>query len=524
MPAFRKISSRLKSQEVRPPGKFSFGTQLTGGPLFTDPFQSRRAPSPWQLIENYNSLIYAMVERNRNSVSRIPIRLYKDGSRSQGGKPRSACDPIKVSRSVGARLARSDSRISPSAVSQIYEIRDHPILTTLDQPDPYGFIDRHQLIGLMVAYCDVVGHLELVPEGNGWDYQDPNQERPKGPPECLWLTYPQYSIPVRAGGSPLIEYFQYFADRIPFGATVWFRSPVSLRDAYGASFSPTYASETYRLQEQEQIQILSQVLGLGPRPNMLISAKDPNMGLTSDQGDRLAKDMTRKHAAGAAGNVMWVNDAVEVTPMSYSPADMAGKEMAEYDLYRMCSIFGQPPTYYTVDTNINNLQAADEQYARCGIEPRLRMIEGPLNRMVKQWDPGLFFKFDPALPEDEESHMKVVQMRLDAGLTTPNQENEESQWPAFPEGDEHWIPSTKSTMKMLMEAHETQQEQTKQAMVSGEQSDEIAVDAHEHAKKMDKEGLKIEAKKATQKNKESQRTMTDADVEVLCAALLEKAG
>jgi len=487
-----------KLQNADPPGGFSFGTNFIGGPQYTDPFASKRAPSPWQLVENYNSIVYAMVACNRDAISRIPLRLYADGSRAQGGKPRSACDPIRVSRHIGQRLSRA-GKVSPSAVDQVYEVRDHPFLTTLDKPDPDGYFDRQQLIGLMVSYCDVVGHCELIPEGNGWDWRKPNPGRIKGPPEALWVIYPQYVIPIRKPRTPLIDFFQYFQDRIPFSSAIWFRQNISLRDAYASSFSPTYASETYRLQEQEQVQILSQVLGLGPRQNLLVTNKDPAMPMGDPERKRLEQDLMRRHSKGNAGGVLVVNGSLEATPMSYSPADMAGKEMAEYDLYRMAAIFGQPATYYTVDTNINNLQAADEQHARKGVEPRLRMIEGPLNHLVKQWDERLFFKFDPALPEDEESHMKVVEMRLKNGLTTPNQENEESQWPAFPEGDEHWIDGTRKTMTMLLEEHATMQEQSKQAMESGETQDELAVDGHEHQKTIDKAKLKIDAKKAQQK-------------------------
>lgn len=475
-----------------PPGNFSFGTTWLGGPLYTDPFQNKRAPSPWQLVENYNSLVYAMVARNANAVARIPLRLYADGSRAQGGKPRSACDPIKVSRHIGTRLARAGV-VSPGAVDQVYEIRNHQLITLLDRPDPYGYFTRKKLLRVLCAGMDVVGSSFWVPDGNGWNWKQP-EKRSSMPPEFLWNIYSQYVTPIRYPGQPLIDYFQYFSDRIPFESVMWFRHTHSLRDAYGSSFSPTYAGETYREQEQRFIQILSQVLGLGPRPNIIASAKDPTQPPNKIQRQRLEQDFNRRHSGGNAGG-MFVNDgAWDITPVSYSPTDLAGKEVSEYDLYRLASIFDQPPTYYTIDTNINNLEAADEQHAKTGIQPRCDTISDQLTWFARMFDPRLSWQFDPVLEEDEESKIKVIEMRLKNGLTTPNQENEESRWPTFPEGDEHWIEGTRKTMSMILEQHEQALEQGQAAIDSQDMNDGLAVDEHEHGKQMDKKKLQQGAK------------------------------
>src|SRR5271165_3785322 len=179
-----------------PPGGFTLGSTYLGGPLFTDAFGAKRAPSPWQLIEKYKSLIYALVAKNANARCRVPLRLYADGSR--GTQPRSVCDPIRCTRKVARRLASLEyTRVSPSAVDNIYEIRTHPILDTLDRPDPYGYFDRSKLFSLMSRYCDVVGSAYFMPEGNGWREENATT---KGPPIWLWVLYSQYVLPVRMAG------------------------------------------------------------------------------------------------------------------------------------------------------------------------------------------------------------------------------------------------------------------------------------------------------------------------------------
>lgn len=496
----------------QPPGRFSFGTQLQGGPARTDAFGRQKAPSLIGLIERYNALIYAMVNRTRDGVTRVPMRLMADGSRVQG-KPSRSCDPIKVSRSVGRRLARDASnKVSSAAVDQIYEVRNHPLLDVLDEPDPYGTFTREKLIGLLVSFQDVVGDGFLVPEGNGWDWKydrdNPGNGRKKGPPENLWVVYPQYTIPVRLGDSPIVDCYQYFGDRLPANAVLRFRHNMSLKDCYGASFSPTYAGEPYRQQEQELVSILSQVLGIGPRPNLIVSAKDAMVGMTPDQKRAYEQDLVRKHAGYGAGGVLVLDGSIDVTPVDYPKADIAAKEIAEHDRNNLANIFGMPPTYFTVDTNLANLQAADAQFARANTEPRCKTIAAQFTRLARMCDPRLFFAFDPPLGENEIEQAQVDKIYVDMGARTINQVNEETQYPAVPWGDEplvnkNLVPITllieqaQQAMQQAQEQHDQTMDEGKQQLESGEQADELAADGHKHQKEVDKKKLAIDAKKAS---------------------------
>lgn len=447
---YRANNPYLDEDDPKPPGGFTPGSPYLGGPLFTDPFASKRAPSPWQLIEKYRNLIYAMVAKNANAVCRIPLRLYVDGSRAQGGKPRAAADPIRVLRSVGQRLAR-DGKVSPSAVDDTWEVRSHPILDLIDNPDPYGYYSRTKLISLLTRYCDVVGSAYLFPDWDGWTI---GKNEPPRVPDYLWVLYPQYVLPIRTAGSPLLNFFQYFAQRLPYQSVVWFRQNVSLRDPYGSAYSPTYAGTQYSDQEEKQITIYDQVLGLGPRPNMIATAKDGLSPPGEAERKRLEQDMVRRHAGGYAGGLLVNNGAWEFTPVSYSPADLAGKEISEYDRTCLAAIFGQPPTYYTTDTNLANLQAADQQHARDGVDPRCKMIAEELTSLAKKYDPRLFFSFDASLPEDEELKTRVIDMKLKNGSLTINEAREETPFGNVEWGKEPWLPQTLVQPSMKQEQHE----------------------------------------------------------------------
>lgn len=444
-------TKRKRDETLGPPGGFTLGSTYLGGPLFTDAFSSKRAPSPWQLIEKYKSLIYALVDKNAHARSRIPLRLYADGSR--GKRPRSLCDPIPVSNSIRRHLSGLEhTRVSPSSVDQVYEVRNHPILDALDKPDPYGYFDRAKFLNLISRYCDVVGSHWIMPEGNGWREEGATV---KGPPYYLWVLYSQYVQPVRMAGSPLINYFQYFAEHIPFDYLVWFRANHSLRDPYGSGYSPTYAGDQYATLEDEFVAIQNQLLGLGPRPNMIVTAKDPLQPPGEIERKRFENELRERHSRGYAGGVLVANGAWDFTPVSYSPADIGQLKVSEYDLNRLCNIFGVPPSYFSTETNLANLQAADTQHARDAVEPWCVSVAGTLTNLVRSFDERLFFAFDPSVPEDEERKARIIDMQLKSGLITINQANEESQWPPAKWGDAPWISGSLKQPDMITESHET---------------------------------------------------------------------
>lgn len=486
-----------------PPGGFTLGSTYLGGPLFTDAFGARRAPAPWQLIEKYKSLIYAMVAKNANARCRVPLRLYADASR--GAKPRACCDPIKATRGVARRLASLEyTRISPSAVDDIHEIRTHPILDCLDHPDPYGYFDRVKVLSLISRYCDVVGSAWFMPEGNGWREDTGNymlqseiSSRAKGPPVWIWVLYSQYVLPVRMAGSPLINYFQYFADHIPFHHLLWFRVNHSLRDPYGAGYSPTYAGDMYADLEDRFVAIQDQLLGMGPRPNLIATAKDPLQPPGEMERKSFEQELRQKHAGGYAGGVLVNAGAWDFTPVTYSPADLAGMEISTYDLNRLCNLFGVPPSYFSTDTNLANLQAADTQHARDGVEPWCVAVASQLTNLVRTFDQRLLFAFDECVPEDKERNARIIDMNLKNGRVTINEANQEEEWTPKPWGDEPWMPSTLVQPSMAQERHEqgleqgnAAIEQTQNATANSDVPESEAMKAKERDKEKDKKKSK----------------------------------
>lgn len=449
-----------------PPGGANYGTTWIGGPRATDAFGAKLAPSPYELIERYKSLVFMMVARNRDAVMRASIRLVCDGSRRiLGGPPRSACDPIQLPRRSAEHVIRSSGgRISSAAVDQIFEIRHHPMLDVLERPDPYGCFTKRKLIGLMTTYQDVIGHAFLVPDGNGWDYKTGSIGTTA--PEYLWVVFPQYCTPYFDGHSPIPLWWQYWADRLPFENLLWFRQSVSLKNPYGASYSPTYAGTQYADQEDRLNSVLDQSLGMAPLPAVIATAKDATQPPGDIERKRLEQDFIRRNAFGNSGGLHVNNGAWDFNVITRPPTDLGAKDMSEYDLYRLAGIFGQPVSFWTTETNLANSQAAEEQHAKYGVEPRLWAITEALTGFVQKFDPRLYFITDPVLAEDEEKMARVNKIYWDMGCRTADQINEESKYPKAPWGAEPLFPKTMLPWSILVKQAEQGIEQGKVAMDS----------------------------------------------------------
>lgn len=432
-----------------PPGNFSLGTGWVGGPQFTDAYQAKRAPTPWQLVETYKSLIYACVAKNASAVMKVPLRLYADESQGNGKIARSVCGAMPVLRGTYKRFLENPwmeyTRVAPRTVENIFEIRTHPVLSLLDRSDPYGYFNRKGFIALISAYCDVVGFSYVWPEVGGRN----------SVPRALWPLFSQYVLPIRLIGSPLVEKFQYFADQIPFDDIIRFKAhQPSLRDPYAAAFSPTYAAIEYARLEDAFVAIQEQLLGSGPRPNIIFSAKDPMQAPGEIERKRFQKDLNRELGAGNAGKGLVTNGSWDITPVSYSPTDLAGMEISKYDFERTCNCFGIPPTIMTTDSNLANIEAGRALHAQDAVEPRCHMIAATLTEYVRQFDERLFFAFDPAVAEDEERRANIDDKRLKNGSRTINQVNEDTSYPPAPYGDQPWLSGTLKQPDMLMEQHE----------------------------------------------------------------------
>ena len=432
-----------QGRSAGPPGNFSIGTTWLGGPAATDAWGAKRAPSPYELVESFKSLAFSCANINADAVSAVPLRLYADSSRD-GKRPSDRSDPKPITRSHLNYLRKMGYvQSSAKSVVDIHEIRNYPFLNTLNNPDPNGDFDLPKILKLIVICMDVLGRAYFYPEGSS-----------NRPYQWFWPLFSQYVIPVREAASPVVKTFQYFNERLDRSEIVWFGHKTSLRDPYGAAFPPLYAAIEYARLEDKFVSVQDQLLAMGPRPNLLASPRDPNMPVGEAERLRFEQDLQRKHARSAQGGVLVTSGSWDISPLSYSPTDLSGLKIAEYDLERICGAFDIPVEFFSTDTNLANSQVAEEQHAKRGVRPRCVTIANCLTRIVKQWDDRLFFAFDNVFPQDEEREAKIQDMKIKNGSMTWNQANIDSEHPPHPDGDEPWIPTNLAPVSKLLELHD----------------------------------------------------------------------
>ncbi|MBU6428251.1 MAG: phage portal protein, partial [Cyanobacteria bacterium REEB65] len=398
------------------PAGSNLGYAWTGGPSYVDAFGARRAPTPPQLVEAYKSLIYFCVEVIAKRVQRNPLRLYV-ASGGRLARPRSLCSPRPLTRTLD-RHVRSRDWLPRNLASaeRIEEVTEHPFLTLLDHPDPFGYFNRRSLIGTLCRYLDVTGTGYVKPFGLGDSF-----------PEELWPLQSQYVLGFNKGSTALIEKYQYFTETYKFEELVRVRWE-SLRNPYGAGYGPTQAAIQYARLEDSFVSIQEQVLDAGPRPGMIVSPDNPQLPLGSDEAKRLEQDLNRKFSRGAAARVWVQQTPLKAQVMTYPPGDLAGLQISDYDMERTCNCFGVPPTMTGKDTNLANMEASEKRLGEDAIEPRCDLIASELTSFVRRYDERLFVAFDPVLKENEERTAKVFDMGIRNGSFSPDEYRQEAGW------------------------------------------------------------------------------------------------
>lgn len=409
----------------------SWGT--TGGPGFSDAWRIRRGPTPQRLVEAYKQVVYACANLNAAGTARLPLRLYATTAGGQQ-RPRGFSQPVEVNRTGQLKRLRQLPYLvrQMSAAERVDEVTAHPILDLLDDPNPE--FDRHTLIAYLVLSLDVVGTAYLRPRGGA------KLSAGSLPPEDLWPLQAHLVKPV-AGDSAIPLKYSYTGETILAEDLLRFRH-LSLKEPYGSGYSPAEAAFGYAGLESMWVSIQEQILGRGPAPSAMVGPRDANMPFSEPTKKRLEASFAQKQIGAAAGQLLVCDEAYTYTPLTYRPTDLSGLEIGKYDLERTANCFNVPLPFLTGETNLANLQAAETQHGRHAIEPRSQLIATRLTRWVRQYDPRLFFAFDPAVSEDEEREAKVWDLRIKNGSATINEARLEDGCSPVAWGDEPWLPQT----------------------------------------------------------------------------------
>lgn len=416
------------------PGAGATSGSTRGGSDWTDAFRSRRALTPRELVEAFKGVVYSCATLNALAVARVPLRLYATTGQGQA-KPRclhrslASKERDSLNRRVDATILRS------LADQEVDEVLEHPLLDALASCNEH--FDYNLLIAYTVLCLDIVGPAYWRPAGvRVEDVTVPRE---------IWPLPPHLVTPIPGTGraGQVIAGYTYEGETLTPDAVVRFRH-VDLREPYLGAYSPARASAAHWGLEDKWVAIQDTVLGAGPRPSMIVSAKDPLQPLGEDAARRLEAKLNR-HSGGGAGRA-WVEGtgALDVKNLTYAPSDLSGTTVSEYAIERTANTFGVPVSMLTSkDVNRANAEAGEYQHATRAVDPRCKLIASVLTRRLAQpLDGRLFFAFDNPVPSDKERDAKLFDMAVKNGTLTINEARAEQGWDEVDWGEEPWLPQT----------------------------------------------------------------------------------
>jgi HK97 family phage portal protein len=257
-----------------------------------------------------------------------------------------------------------------------------------------------------------------------------------GVPDEIWVLPGQNVTPKRAPDSARpIDYYEYRTgaseQRFRPEEVILFRYP-DPREPYTGGLSPLRAC-------YEQVALLSDYAAMKKAvyenqaiPSALLTPADV---IGEEERDRLEAQWNQRFRKGGAGRVVVTEASMKLQVLSHSLGDLA--QLAEMGATKedVMNAFHVPVSYFTKDTNLANLQAADHQHKSLAIAPRLTRRDEKLNeQLVPLYDPTgrLFLASDDPVPVNQELGFREREIDMKYGIVTVNEVRGERGLPPVP--------------------------------------------------------------------------------------------
>jgi HK97 family phage portal protein len=406
---------------------------LTGGQWsgtsYIDSYKRNRNPSPNELLAELKGVAWACISLNASVCANYPPRLYVTTDTAQ--RP-ARCLTRALHPAHEARLrARKDLPASVAKATHIEEVLDHPLLALLRQVNPvHNSFDLWELT-----------HTYLEVHGRAFWYLAPG---PLGVPSEIWVLPAQNVTPRRDPDSPnIVDSYQYRTgpreQSFPPGQVIFFRYP-DPRDPYLGGLSPLRAAFEQIALSSSYAATKGAIYDNQAIPSAIIS---PEEIIGEDERDRIESQWNAKFRRGGAGKVVVSEHGIRVQVLSHSMGDLAALADMAATKDDICNAFHVPVSFFTRETNLANLQAADSQHLAKCIHPRLTRRDEKLNeQLVPLYDPSgrLFLASEDPTPVDKDLTIKQQENDLKYGVVSINEIRSERGLPPVPWGNVPWLP------------------------------------------------------------------------------------
>jgi HK97 family phage portal protein len=382
------------------------------------PTNRPRPPTPLELLAELKSTAWTCASLNAAVCASFPPRLFV---RTAAGQPRPRC----LTRSLSACDERRLRGMSRGA-ARVEEVLEHPLLDLLAKVNPCT--NAFDLWELTTLSQEVHGVAYWLLERG-----------PLGTPVAVWPLPAHQVTPWREPDSPrLVDAYLYRCggDEVRYAPedVVAFRYP-DPRDPYLSGMSPLRACfEQARLTSElaafKQARFANHAI-----PDAIVS---PAAVIGEEERDRLEMRWNEKLRRGGAGRVIVAESAMRVQLLQHSMGDLAALADLRATKEDICNAFAVPVAFLTSQTNLANLQAAEQQHLAQAVRPRLRRRDEKLNeQLVPRFDPAgrLFLAADEPAPGDRAQWLREREVFLRQGVMTVNEVRSEQGLPPVPWGD-----------------------------------------------------------------------------------------
>lgn len=384
-----------------------------------DAYGRFREPTPLELLRELKNAAYACANLNAATCAAHPPRLYVT---TAAGQPSPRC--------LTRRLTAPDRRRFANKAMQVEEVVEHPLLTLLEQVNPAH--NAHDLWELTTLYQEVHGSAYWLLES------DPVLRVPSR----VWVLPSQSVTPKRDAESPrLVDYYEVRTGRQPLryrpDEVIHFRYP-DPADPYLGGLSPLKAAFESAALSSQFLAYKRSLWDNSALPGVVVS---PEESITDEERDRIETLWNQRFRRGGAGRVLVADSGLNVDVIQTSLADVAALAEAGATREDIANAFGIPLSYFTTDTNLANLQAADHQYLARTIRPRLARRDQKLNeQLVPLFDPSgrLFLASDDPVPANVEADRAQEEQDLRLGVRTVNEVRSERGLAPVEWGDAPW--------------------------------------------------------------------------------------
>lgn len=390
-------------------------------PGMSFPLARSRLPSALELLGELKATTWTCASLNAAVCASFPPRLYV---RTQPGQAPPRCRTRVLSRVEAKYLGGQ-----VGGACRVEEVLEHPLLDLLAQVNPTH--NHFDLWELTTLYQEVHGVAYWLLE-----------EGPLGTPVAVWPLPSHQVMPWREPDSPrLVDAYLVRLGgeqrRFRPEEVIAFRYP-DPRDPYLGGLSPLRACyEQARLTSElsafKQARFSNHAL-----PDALVC---PDQVIGEEERDRLERQWNEKLRRGGAGRVLVTESSMRVQLLEHSMGDLAALADLRATKEDIANAFGVPIAFLTTQTNLANLQAAEQQHAAQTIRPRLRRRDEKLNeQLVPRFDPTgrLFLASEDPVPSNRELILRERETYLRQGVLTINEVRSDLGLPAVGWGDVPW--------------------------------------------------------------------------------------